>query len=216
MIHKVVAGECLITIARQYGFPDWRTIYDHARNASFRKLRPNPNVIAPGDEVFIPPVTHRSATAPTGQVHKFVVAFPKAFLCLKLLESFGGKVVDAHFLLKVEGEAKPHKGRIGQDGLLSVAIPALATQAYLTLIHADSGEIMDQYELKIGALDPVETLSGVQARLRRMGYNCGPSDGILGPQTDRALRTFQRKHRLPISGEADSATQSKLNELLRL
>ena len=52
--HIVRAGENLTAIARKYGYSDWKTIYDHARNADFRKKRPNPNVIMPGDEIYVP------------------------------------------------------------------------------------------------------------------------------------------------------------------
>src|ERR1051325_8947818 len=52
--HVVKKGESLSTIARQYGHSDWKAIYDHPANAGFKKKRPNPNVIHPGDVVVIP------------------------------------------------------------------------------------------------------------------------------------------------------------------
>jgi hypothetical protein len=33
---------------------NWRTIYDHPSNADFKRKRPNPNLIFPGDRIFIP------------------------------------------------------------------------------------------------------------------------------------------------------------------
>jgi hypothetical protein len=53
-IHRVAKGESLWSIAREYGFLNWRALYDHPDNAAFRKLRPNPAYIVPGDLLVIP------------------------------------------------------------------------------------------------------------------------------------------------------------------
>ena len=53
-IHEVVYGDTLTGIAKQYGFEDWRTIYNHSCNTAFRTKRPDPNKIYPGDKVVIP------------------------------------------------------------------------------------------------------------------------------------------------------------------
>src|SRR4249920_494288 len=55
--HTVLQGECLSSIAHDFGFGDWHVIYDHPQNASFKTKRPNPNLIYPGDELFIPDLT---------------------------------------------------------------------------------------------------------------------------------------------------------------
>ena len=57
--HTVVAGDTLYTIAQQNGFPNWRTISDHASNTALRALRLNPHVLHPGDIVQIPEVPKR-------------------------------------------------------------------------------------------------------------------------------------------------------------
>lgn len=52
---------------------------------------------------------------------------------------------------------------------------------------------------------PVETPSilvqQIQERLRRLGYNIGPADGLLGPKTREAISTFQWQKELAIDGE---------------
>ena len=52
--HTVIRGDCLSSIAKQYGFSDYKTIYDHPQNQAFKQKRPNPNLIMAGDEIFIP------------------------------------------------------------------------------------------------------------------------------------------------------------------
>jgi hypothetical protein len=60
-------GDYLSKIARKHGFRSWREIYYHPANAAFRTLRPNPNLIYPGDVVQIPEAAAPGTTpvAPT-------------------------------------------------------------------------------------------------------------------------------------------------------
>lgn len=41
-------------------------------------------------------------------------------------------------------------------------------------------------------------VAGTQSGLKRMGYDPGPVDGILGPRTRAAIRAYQKDHRLPV------------------
>ncbi len=52
--YTVQRGDNLSKIARAHRLSNWRDIYDHAENADFRRRRPNPNLIHPGDVVMIP------------------------------------------------------------------------------------------------------------------------------------------------------------------
>jgi hypothetical protein len=53
-------------------------------------------------------------------------------------------------------------------------------------------------------------IRSVQAALRRLGIYSGQVDGILGPDTQRAVEDYQLKNKLPITGQPDQ----KLNALL--
>jgi peptidoglycan hydrolase-like protein with peptidoglycan-binding domain len=43
-------------------------------------------------------------------------------------------------------------------------------------------------------------VSRVQAGLNRLGYQVGPTDGVLGPQTEAAIRSYQSDHKLLVDG----------------
>jgi lipoprotein-anchoring transpeptidase ErfK/SrfK len=49
-----------------------------------------------------------------------------------------------------------------------------------------------------------------QLALARQGISSGSLDGLIGPQTRAALRAFQQKADLPITGELDAATKERL------
>jgi peptidoglycan hydrolase-like protein with peptidoglycan-binding domain len=42
----------------------------------------------------------------------------------------------------------------------------------------------------------------VQVELRRVGYNPGPLDGVIGPRTREAIRRFQRDYGHAVTGQA--------------
>ncbi|MBB94777.1 MAG: hypothetical protein CML68_09265 [Rhodobacteraceae bacterium] len=54
-VHTVKKGDTLSKIAKKYGIKSAKALYDDPANAKFRKLRPNPDLIEPGDKVTIPP-----------------------------------------------------------------------------------------------------------------------------------------------------------------
>jgi peptidoglycan hydrolase-like protein with peptidoglycan-binding domain len=57
--------------------------------------------------------------------------------------------------------------------------------------------------------------AGVQVALRAKGLYHGQIDGIRGPLTNRAVRTFQRRARLQVDGVAGPRTRAKLGRLGR-
>ena len=50
----------------------------------------------------------------------------------------------------------------------------------------------------------------VQERLMAEGFNSGPANGVLNPQTEAAIREYQQKQKIPVSGALDEATLREL------
>lgn len=57
---------------------------------------------------------------------------------------------------------------------------------------------------------PVETDLEAQIALARLGFSCGPIDGVAGAQTAAAFRAFQQANHLRPTGYLDNATRSAL------
>jgi peptidoglycan hydrolase-like protein with peptidoglycan-binding domain len=55
-----------------------------------------------------------------------------------------------------------------------------------------------------------ERLRAVRSALAKRGYNPGPADAAMGPRTAEALRSFQRRHGLPMTGRPDPPTLTAL------
>jgi len=58
---------------------------------------------------------------------------------------------------------------------------------------------------------PVQNVFEAQLALARQAISSGSIDGRIGPQTRAALRAFQQKERLAVTGELDAATKEQLN-----
>jgi hypothetical protein len=50
----------------------------------------------------------------------------------------------------------------------------------------------------------------VQYELAREGYDPGPADGVIGPQTRDAIADYQRDHNLPVTGRIDTGLVREL------
>jgi Putative peptidoglycan binding domain len=55
-----------------------------------------------------------------------------------------------------------------------------------------------------------ETIIAVQKELTQLGYYHGRVDGLMDPQTERAIRWFQSVDKLPVTGQIDDATLNAL------
>ena len=54
------------------------------------------------------------------------------------------------------------------------------------------------------------TVIAVQQELAKLGYYHGSVDGVVGPDTEKAIRWFQSVDKLPVTGHIDDATLSAL------
>ena len=197
------------SIAAMYGFPDYHAIYGHGANAALRQSRPNPNVLLPGDSVFVPEITPPDHACATDARHKFVLKRSKVRLRLVLKDS-DGPMAQRPYTLTIDGQP-PINGVTDGAGLLEQPVPASAQTAELRLQRGSdpkSGFLV--WNLQLGSLDPFDKISGVQARLNNLGFFCGNVDGVAGPRTQKALRSFQKQSGLPETGHIDGATSAKL------
>lgn len=55
-----------------------------------------------------------------------------------------------------------------------------------------------------------QNIKQVQEALKSQGHDPGPVDGVMGPNTRQALRSFQKSKNLQATGQLDSATASAL------
>ena len=213
--YTVQQGECLSSIARQYGFLDYATLYRHPDNAAIREKRPNPNIIFPGDTLFIPDRAVKEIPSATDQQHKFTLAQKKVYLRLCLWDDLHQPYPNTQYRLRVE--TLDLTGETDSAGMLQQEIPADAVDGEITIFPFpdDPSDPGYTFTLKLGHLDPIDEDSGVDARLINLGFGSPDTEDSAWSDDDRAdaLRAFQDKFGLEITGAADDATRQKLQTL---
>ncbi len=66
---------------------------------------------------------------------------------------------------------------------------------------------------RIGFLDPVDKITGAQARLKNLGFFRGAIDGTVDANTRAAIMSFQNRYGLPANGVLEAQTMNKLLEV---
>jgi N-acetylmuramoyl-L-alanine amidase len=213
--HTVVQGEYLSGIAKKYGFSSHKKIWDHAQNAELKKQRQNPNVIFPGDQLFIPDKSEKKETRSTGQRHQFVLKTEKLKLRLVLEDLYEKPIANAQCVLRIDNE--PFQMTTDEQGKIEKDIKPGVRSAVLTIKDPETAINDVLVPIRIGHLDPVDKVSGQKARLNNLGYFAGP----LEKQSDEenkamflsAIEEFQCDHGLAVDGKCGAATQAKLKQV---
>ena len=110
--YTIKSGDTLSKIAQEADIPDWKTIYNDPKNDQFRKDRPDPNKIYPGDKIWIPGNPKTS----TGKKTVFVV--PKD-LQASIMQIEGETTIKVAYAKKKV--TKPHwkEGEVVDDKYIS-------------------------------------------------------------------------------------------------
>ena len=76
----------------------------------------------------------------------------------------------------------------------------------VSLTNRAAGEASPSASPMTLAAPPANDVTAAQQRLKDRGYYSGPVDGVIGPNTEAALRHYQRDQRLRVTGSLDSPT----------
>ena len=213
--YTIQPGDCVSSIANRAGH-FWKTVWEHPDNMDLRKARRSPNILLPGDSITVPPLRQKVESGATNQRHSFVRKGEPARLHIRLMmEDFESNSApgqasatpdkpraNQEYVLEIDD--KRHQGTTDSDGWIDIVIPCDAQLGKLTI-----GPDRFQVDVNLGHLDPVEEISGLQARLTNLGYVCGGT-GQMDDETRTAILVFQSERGLERTGEFDEVTRDKI------
>lgn len=206
--YTVQQGDYLVKLAEEHGFFDVQTIWQHGENEALRAKRDNPNVLAPGDKLFIPDKDQRIENKPTDQAHTFRVKRGKNLLRLVLEDLYGKPVANATCELRVDGQV--FQVVSGADGKIEQPIPITAKAGEIVVKEGQTPLKNVTLAIEIGHLDPVDERSGQMARLSNLGYYLGALDADDEPAFKSAVEEFQCDQGLSVDGDCGPQTQARL------
>lgn len=209
--HTIVQGEHVPGLAKEHGFASYKRIWDHGQNAELKKKRQNPNVLFPGDQIFIPDKEEKKVPKQTEKKHPFKLKAEKLKLRLVLEDQYERPIANARCILHLESDI--HELTSDSKGKIEKEIPA--TIQHARLIIRTNETCLDELiiPIEIGHLDPVDEKSGQQARLANLGYYSGPVNALEGPLFLLAVEEFQCDYGLTVDGVCGPQTQAKLKSV---
>jgi hypothetical protein len=193
-------GDFLANLAHRFGF-DADTVWNDPANSELGDARADPNILAPTDILYIPddagsnlPVHQLS----TGQTHTFVSEPPCVTVSVKFTDAGGPSYSSRAFTI---AELEDLTG-LTTDGDGVATFQAPVTLSTATLTFTDTSET---WTLRIGALDPINTPSGIFQRLQHLGYiSLGAKlDGDDRTVLNRGLYYFKAQGNPPPADSSD-------------
>lgn len=156
-------GDYLLKVAYESGF-DADSVWDNARNSDLRTLRKDPNILAPGDMLFIPDASDGPdyKTLQTGSTNSFVSQAPPTPVTVKFcdpaLASQPCTIAELPDLRDLKTDA---------NGVLTFQAPVSLETATVRFAGVNPAVM---FACQLGRLDPVDTLTGIFQRLQNLGY----------------------------------------------
>jgi hypothetical protein len=152
--YTVEQGDHLSKIAKDNGFTDYSVIWDHPNNADLKKLRQNPNILLPGDQVFIPDREEKQESGPTDKKHTFTVDKKTLKLRLLLEDFYEKPIAGAQCALLIDGQV--YQLTTDGNGKLEQEIPLDAKEGTLTIRGDQTPFANEVIPIRIGHLDPLD------------------------------------------------------------
>jgi N-acetylmuramoyl-L-alanine amidase len=199
--HVVRQCESVQSVAAESGY-DWEKVWKHPANAELARKR-DPDVLYPGDVLVLPEKAKKQESGATEDRHRFKRRGYETYLRLTFLEE-GRPRQGASYWIDVEG--RTFEGKLDGEGRVDLRIPTGAEKARVR-IGSD-----EEMVLLLAGLDPIDEVTGYQARLSNLGLYRGAVDGDHGPLTDEAIRAFQARNQLDVNGKMDDRTRAALEQ----
>ena len=236
--YEVVSGDCIDSIALRHGlFPE--TLWNHSSNAELKKSRKDPNVLFPGDKLFIPDIRLKQVDSPTEKKQRFRRKGVPAKLKLRFLKakdtppkaeesqasgdddcsSYSESAAAAppqemepiaNAAFRLDVEGQITEGQSDGDGVVKVSIPPNALRAVITFYPGTPDA--KEFPLALGEMDPIDTIVGARKRLCNLGYPVSTAENEMSHELMDVIGRFQQDNGLTVDGKLNDATKDKLKD----
>jgi hypothetical protein len=214
--HIVCSGDCLISIAHKTGH-HIDTLINEAANKKTIGDRTHPEILNPGDRLTIPEIRRQDFEAASSSKHTFKKHCGETPM-LRLIFLFNDEPrANVPYILEIEGGSIIN-GETDSDGGLEHPVPPQAKKGKIRLEDEDC-----EYQILLGHIDPIKTISGVLQRLKNLGFDCDANEASTTPseRLREAIKMFHQNlsdkkgtpsNEINISGNLDNDLFEKLEQ----
>ena len=202
-------GDYLTKLGHTMGFdPD--AVWNHAKNKQLRDRRPDRDMLHPGDLLWIPdaPEVRRLGVKPF-MSNRYAANIPKKPVEVRLV--VGGEAVAKEPYAILGLGPDPITGATDDNGWIKTTVDVHVRELEVVLTRKNR-----TLRVRVGDLDPVDTLSGLRKRLLHLGFyrpgriGAENHDAADGDALIAALKAFQASKSLGASGRLDEDTRKAL------
>jgi hypothetical protein len=202
-------GDYITKLGHTMGF-DALSVWNDPKNAGLRDRRPDPDMLHPGDLLWVPDAPdHRKLSVKAGASNRYAAHIPKKPIDLKI--QIGGEALPKEPYMILGLGPEPVEGETDERGHLVTKVDVSVREIEVILTRKER-----TLRLRIGDLDPVDTLAGLRKRLLHLGYYQPTKVGIEnqdatdGDALVSALKAFQAHEKLTVTGKLDEDTRKAL------
>jgi len=202
--YVVRQGDYLAKLAFVRGF-DADEVWNDPKNQALRDLRKNPNILHPGDVLYLPAATQQWLPLQKGTTNQYTAKVPRVTVRLGFKNEEGPMANEPYV---VEGLVPRQEGSTDGGGMLTLRVPLHVREVSVVLTKHDV-----EYPVRIGDMDPIDEASGLRKRLQHLGYRVDDSERSEDEAMEadgRAIATFQRAQGMVPTGDLDDATKAAL------
>lgn len=201
-------GDYMSKLGPTLGFNP-ETAWSDPKNDAIRKKRTSMNMLQPGDIVFLPDDPRPRLPVAGGSTNAYTARIPKVTVKLKL--QVGGVVLPKEpYVIRGVGP-DPIEGATDDNGVLSAQVKVHVREFEVELTSRKR-----TLRVRVGDMDPINELTGVQKRLTHLGFYLPTKTGAenydaLDPkQLVSAIRAFQASKNIKVTGKMDEDTKKAL------
>ena len=203
-------GDHLARLAFIHGF-EADEVWNHERNGELREMGRTPELLAPGDVLYLPvkPKEGLSFSANTSNRYQARVPQIKVSMVFKDADRIlADEPYEIHGLGTDGSSGQPETRKTDAAGKIDLELPV--TTREVTIVFPGPNVA---YEVRVGDMDPLAELSGIQKRLENLGYLPRERESAAeGAYVQSAIAAFQKRHGLSPTGTLDEATTKLLKD----
>jgi hypothetical protein len=167
--------------------------------------------LAPGDVLYLPVKPKEGLAFSAGTSNRYRAQIPTVKVSLIFKDDervLADEPYEVHGLGTDGSAGQTETRKTDADGKIELELPVTTREVSIVFPTQNVA-----YEVRVGDMDPVAELSGIQKRLENLGYLPRDRESASeGAYMQSAIGEFQKRHGLSPTGALDEATSNLLKD----